>query len=280
MKQVPLSVIIPTYNRALLLERSLRSVLRQTTACKEIIVVDDGSTDATKEVVERYATKACYPVHYLFQPNKGPASARNLGIAQAQNDYLAFLDSDDHWNKQKIEKQFQALTRYSEYRISHTYEKWMRNGIHLNQKEKHIPWHGEVFRQCLALCAIGMSTIMMEKSIFDKVGLFDEEMPCCEDYDFWLRVSCRYPFLLIAERLTIKEGGRDDQVSAQYRVGMDRLRIDALQKLVCSGILNVEQDRLAREELVRKATIFGEGCLRHSQQELAEKYLDLAVKFK
>lgn len=279
MKQVPLSVIIPTYNRAVLLERSLRSVLLQTTACKEIIVVDDGSTDATKEVVERFASKACYPIHYVFQPNKGPSAARNHGIALAENEYLAFLDSDDHWHKQKIEVQFNALSRNREYRMSHTYETWLRNGIHLNQKKRHVPWHGDVFRQCLALCAIGMSTVLMEKSIFDEIGLFDEEMPCCEDYDFWLRVSCQHHFLLVPERLTTKEGGREDQVSEQHRVGMDRLRIHALQKLVCSGMVSFEQERLTREEIVRKATIFGEGCLKHKQQALGEQYLNIAKTF-
>ena len=280
MKTVPLSVIIPTYNRADFLPRSIQSVLRQSRSCAEIIVVDDGSIDSTKTVVEEIAKQSRLPVYYTHQPNKGPSAARNTGIGLARNPYVAFLDSDDHWHKRKVEYQFSALSDSNEYRISHTYEKWLRRGEHLNQKKKHIPQHGDIFTHCLSLCAVGMSTVMLEKSIFDDVGFFDENMRCCEDYDFWLRVSSLYPFLLIPERLTVKEGGRDDQVSVQYRVGMDRFRIDALEKLIGSGVLNCEQKSATISELVHKATIFGEGCLKHQQIDIGTYYINLAESFK
>lgn len=278
MKNADLTVIIPTYNRAHFLDRAIDSVLKQTLSCAEIIIVDDGSTDNTAEIVAQKALKSSIPLLYIVQENRGPSAARNVGVSHSSCNYIAFLDSDDHWQKQKIKKQFSALLAHSKYRISHTYEKWFRRGEHLNQKKKHIPRHGDIFDHCLSLCAVGMSTVMLEKSLFDEIGFFDESMRCCEDYDFWLRLSCRHRFLLIDERLTIKEGGRDDQVSYQYRVGMDRLRIDALLRLLEAGILTKTQETLCRSELLAKAKIFGAGAIKHGQQELGEQYLRLLEK--
>lgn len=277
MKNADLTVIIPTYNRAHFLERALGSVLNQTLSPAEIIVVDDGSIDDTAEVVAVKAEKSNIPIRYIAQQNQGPSAARNVGVFHSSSKYIAFLDSDDHWQKQKIKKQYSALQAHSKYRISHTYEKWLRRGEHLNQKKKHIPRHGNIFDHCLCLCAVGMSTVMLDKSLFDEIGLFDESMRCCEDYDFWLRVSCRHLFLLVDEKLTTKEGGRDDQVSYQYRVGMDRLRIDALVRLLEAEVLSQEQSVLCKEELQLKAKIFGFGAIKHGQEELGAQYLHLAA---
>ncbi|CAG37309.1 glycosyltransferase family 2 protein [Desulfotalea psychrophila] len=279
MNFAPISVVIPTYNRDQYLVRAIDSVLRQSLRVAEIVIVDDGSTDGSEALIRQKKAEQGVPIRYIYQKNQGPAAARNNGLQHASSDYIAYLDSDDHWHKKKIEKQYGALCAQPEMRISHTYEKWLRRGEHLNQKKKHIPGHGDIFAHCLQLCAVGMSTVMLHRSIFSEVGLFDEGMRCCEDYDFWLRVSCRYPFLLVDERLTIKEGGRDDQVSYQYRVGMDRLRIDALERLLLSARLNPAQELLARRELVRKAHIFGEGAVRHGQEEIGLHYLQLADKY-
>lgn len=278
MKNADLTVIIPTYNRGHFLERAIDSVLNQTLSCAELIIVDDGSTDNSAELVAEKAQKSRIPLLYIRQENQGPSVARNVGVQQSSSQYIAFLDSDDHWQKQKIKKQYSALQGQSKYRISHTYEKWLRRGEHLNQKKKHIPGHGDIFGHCLSLCAVGMSTVMLEKSLFAEIGFFNETMRCCEDYDFWLRVSCRHPFLLVDERLTTKEGGREDQVSYQYRVGMDRLRIDALQRLYESGVLTQQQRALCHAEMCLKAKIFGLGAIKHGQKELGEQYLQIAQK--
>lgn len=277
MRIFPITVIIPTWNRAHLLERALDSVLRQTVCCSEIIVVDDGSTDETEALLAERKKK--YPLlHVLRQENKGPAAARNLAIKAAKNEYLAFLDSDDHWYKTKLEKQFSSLAE-SDFLISHTYEKWLRRGKHLNQKKIHIPRHGDIFDHCLRLCAVGMSTVMVKKELFARVGLFDETMRCCEDYDFWLRTSAFYPFLLIEEVLTVKEGGRIDQLSQLYRVGMDEKRIASLRKLLAKNILTKQQQKSARLELLRKLRIFSTGCFKHGKTELGEKYLALIQQY-
>ncbi len=271
-----ISVVIPTYNRAKLLARALQSVLDQRLPCDEIIVVDDGSTDFTNDSVRQFAADSLVKVRYLHQENRGPAAARNLGIGAAYYDTLAFLDSDDHWQKNKLKLQYAALVQNPEMLISHTREKWLRRGKHLNQKKKHQPGNGDIFQHCLQLCAVGMSTVMLQKKLFKQVGFFNEKYRCCEDYDLWIRTSCNYPFLLVDEPLTIKEGGRDDQVSFQYRVGMDKLRIASIQDLLQGKTLTPEQTELSLLELYRKCSVYGKGCLKHDKSEEGSRYLDIA----
>ena len=201
------SVVIPVYNRAKLLARAIDSVLSQTCRDFELIVVDDGSTDNTAMVARGYGGDLVY----IHQKNKGAAAARNAGIRAANFDLISFLDSDDWFLKHKLEQQIAAMAGNPEYLVSHTQEKWLRRGRHLNQKKRHRKAHGDLFPRCLELCAVGMSTIMVRRELFEQVGMFDESLPCCEDYDLWLRVATRYPFLLVDQPLTVKEGGRQDQ---------------------------------------------------------------------
>jgi len=271
----PISVVIPTYNRDKLLKRAIDSVNNQTFRCTELIIVNDGSSDNTSELLDLYSSASASPIRIFNQKNKGPAAARNLGISKAREKIIAFLDSDDHWHKRKIEYQYKQMQENPKYMISHTKEKWLRRGQHLNQRKKHIPRHGDIFSHCLELCAVGMSTVMVRKELFSKVGLFDESLQCCEDYDLWLRVSCNFPFLLIDSPLTVKEGGREDQVSFKYRLGMDRLRIYSLQKLLDSGGLHEKQYLLAHKEFEKKTLIFGNGCKKHNQEETGTFCLDL-----
>ena len=271
-----ISVIIPTYNRESLLKRALVSVQRQTLACSEIIVIDDGSTDETSASVSSFVKECEIPVRYFFQKNQGPAAARNNGICKARFSHLAFLDSDDHWQKKKLEQQYGRLVENPEIMISHTKERWFRRGVHLNQKKIHQPGNGDIFKHCLQLCAVGMSTVMVKKELFVEIGLFNVNMRCCEDYDLWLRASSRFPFLLIETPLTIKEGGREDQVSYQFRVGMDRLRIGAIVDLLRDLHLSQKQTIWALEELQRKCHVYGKGCIKHERIKEGESYLDLA----
>ncbi len=276
MRYADLSVIVPTYNREHFLERALRSVLAQTVLPREIIVVDDGSADRTRYLIDRLRDSSTTEIRYFSQSNSGPAAARNRGIEQSSFAVVAFLDSDDHWHKRKIEVQFHNLVDNDQYRISHTREKWLRRGKHLNQKAIHKPANGFIFNSCLGLCCVGMSTVMFEKSLCVDHGLFDEYLRCCEDYDYWLRVSAAEPFLLINEPLTIKEGGRADQVSVRYRIGMDRYRIYALLKLLVTEQLSAVQFRQARDMLVKKCEIYGTGCTKHGKITEGKSILDLA----
>jgi glycosyltransferase involved in cell wall biosynthesis len=254
-------------------------VLAQRQPCDELIVVDDGSTDETPALVERLAAGSVVPVHLLRQENRGASAARNLGIRRARGELLAFLDSDDWWLPNKLALQAAAMEAQPEFMISHTRERWFRRGQRVNQKKKHDPPHGDIFAASLGMCVVGMSTVMTRRQLFDRYGFFDEALPCCEDYDLWLRVGGREPFLLVPEPLTGKDGGRPDQLSEIHRVGMDTFRIRSLCHLLDAGDLNREQQRAATDELVRKCTIYGQGCLKHGRSEEGAHYLDLITRY-
>ncbi len=269
----PVTIVIPTYNRAALLVKAVDSVLGQSHDNFELIVVDDGSSDNTAEIIRDYGS-----VIYLYQENQGPAAARNRGIKAAKYDLIAFLDSDDRFAPRKLETQTRAMRASPGCLISHTDEVWYRRGRLLNQKKKHRKFGGDIFTRCLPLCAVSMSTVMVRKEIFARIGFFDESYPCCEDYEFWLRASVEHEFLKIDQALTLKDGGRSDELSFQYRRGMDKFRIQALLKLLRERELTVEQRRLAVGELVRKCRIYGNGCLKHGRSQEGEYFLELAAR--
>ncbi|WPD22160.1 MAG: glycosyltransferase family A protein [Candidatus Electrothrix scaldis] len=275
-----ISVIIPTYNRADFIEQALESILNQSLPCGEILVVDDGSTDATRDIVLEISQGAQVPIRYLYQENKGASAARNQGIAAARSDLLCFLDSDDRWAPRKLELQLKAMEQEPHYLISHTRETWYRQGKQVNQKKKHAPPHGEIFNRSLRMCVVGMSTVMIRRELFSRYGLFDEDMLCCEDYDLWLRVSRKEPFLLVDDALTLKDGGRPDQLSAIHRLGMDTWRIRSLCQLLKNGQLTTEQHEHTFQELERKCRIYGKGCIKHGREEEGEEYLGLPDQFR
>ncbi|PID71661.1 MAG: glycosyl transferase family A [Desulfobulbus propionicus] len=275
-----ISVIIPTYNRAFCIERAVQSVLEQSTPPGEILIVDDGSTDNTKAIITRLQNSSAIPVVYFHQPNQGAASARNKGIVKSHFDMVAFLDSDDWWHKNKLAIQYDAMQRKDAAMISHTREIWFRHGKRVNQKKKHDPPHGNIFVPSLRMCVVGMSTVMMHKSCFERFGYFDEQLPCCEDYDLWLRMSCAIPFQRIDEALTFKDGGHEDQLSAIHRMGMDTYRITALVNVIQGGQLSDEQHLNAVAELHRKCTIYGNGCIKHGRAEEGRTYLQLPERIK
>ena len=271
-----ITAIIPTYNRAAHLERAIASVLAQRLACDELIVVDDGPTDQTQPLLKRLAAGARIPIRVLRQDNRGAAAARNLGIRMARGSLLAFLDSDDWWLPGKLAVQAAAMEARPELLISHTREIWHRNGQRVNQKKKHDPPDGDVFAASLGMCVVGMSTVVARRQFFDRYGLFDEDLPCCEDYDLWLRAGSREPFLLAPQQLTGKEGGRPDQLSEIHRIGMDVFRIRSLGTLLDSGVLTPAQQQAARIELIRKCLIYSQGCVKHGRPEEGARYLALA----
>ena len=273
-----ISVIIPTFNRASFLLKALESVAGQTHPCAEIIVVDDGSTDATRKIVTRFAAKNRVPVHYHAQDHSGVSAARNRGIAAASGEFVCFLDSDDWWDNRKLSLQFEAMENNPGFLISHTREIWFRQGRVLNQKKKHAPPHGEIFSRSLGMCVVGMSTVMVRKELFDKYGIFDESLLCCEDYDLWLRVSSKEEFLLVNEALTLKDGGRADQLSVIHRQGMDRWRIRSICKLLDRD-LSSRQYKLTLAELERKCTIYGNGCIKHGRVQEGQRILELPEQY-
>ena len=189
------SIIITTYNRCAWIKHAVDSVLQQSYQNFELLIIDDGSTDITKGILSEYGNE----IKYFYQPNKGPAAARNLGIKQSTGTYICFLDSDDRWLKSKLETQVTLVTEHPEVKICYTDEIWIRNGVRVNQKRIHQKYSGWIYKYCLPLCIISPSSVMIHRKVFDKAGNFDEEMTVCEDYDLWLRISHLFPIHLINE---------------------------------------------------------------------------------
>jgi len=269
------SVIIPTYNRAHVLREAIDSVLTQRYSDLELLVVDDGSTDHTKEVVSSYASK----LTYIYQEHKGVSAARNRGIKHAKGDYLSFLDSDDLWLPDKLSLQMKFMRDHPEIHICYTEEIWIRRGVRVNPMKKHRKYSGMIFEHCLPLCIVSPSSVLIARSLLEKVGVFDEEFEVCEDYDLWLRISARYPIYLIDTPLIIKRGGHDDQLSKAMN-GQDRFRIKALVKLLEGDSLSFCQRELAFKELKRKCEIYGKGCIKRGKKEEGEEILTLAGRYK
>ena len=265
-----ISVVIPTYNRCELMRRALISVFSQTLLPAEVVVIDDGSADDTSAMIRKEFPTASY----YRQENGGVSSARNLGIQHTTGDWLAFLDSDDEWLPEKLVQQAAALAANPEIKVCHTEELWIRNGVRVNPAKKYAKTGGWIFNQCLPLCAMSPSTVMIHRSVFADIGLFDTRLPVCEDYDLWLRITANYPVLLIEEPQIKKYGGHKDQLS-QKLWGMDRFRIKALQKIIDSGQLSNENQQAAVTMLLKKAEIYLNGVTKRGKTDEMNYYQQL-----
>ena len=272
-----ISAVIPTFNRGYCLLRAINSILAQTTPVDEIIIVDDGSDDKTYDLLiksELFDMPGRVPtIRYLYQENKGVSAARNLGIREAENEYIALLDSDDTWLKNKIERQVSQLKKQNfHWRISHTEEIWFKDGQRINPKKKHKKSGGLIFEKCLPLCCISPSSVLLERTLFEDYGFFDEKLPACEDYDMWLRLCAFEEVLFVDDALTVKYGGHADQLSRVFW-GMDRFRVQALEKLLNSGKLSKTQRSQTLEMLIRKIDILLLGAKKREKKEMIQNLI-------
>lgn len=265
------SVIIPTYNRAQKVVRAISSVLCQTFNDYEIIVIDDGSTDSTKTAMAQFDECITYIVH---SSNLGVSAARNTGIRRSSAPFIAFLDSDDYWLPKKLAAHMEFFSTHPYAQACQTDEIWIRKGHRVNPKKRHLKPSGDIFEPSLELCLVSPSAVMLRRSLLEEVGLFDEDLMACEDYDLWLRISCKYPVYLIRQKLVFKDGGRSDQLSYKHK-GMDRFRIKSIVKLVKSGRLNEGQLISSLDELALKCRIYGNGCLKRGKLKEGSFYLRL-----
>ena len=263
-----ISVVIPTLNRINTLQRALDSVINQTYKPAEIIVVDNGSSDGTLKFLREQ-----YPKIKILTENKiGVSSARNKGIKKSINQWIALLDSDDAWHPRKLEIQTSMLdSALKEYNLIHTDEVWFRNNKHINQMKKHKKQGGYIFERCLSLCCISPSSVMFKKNILDKVGLFDESLPVCEDYDMWLKICSSEEVLFAQDKLTYKYGGHKDQLSKSYW-GMDRFRIKSIENIIKNFDLTYKQKKQAQKELIKKLKIIINGAFKRNNLSIVNEF--------
>ena len=265
-----ISVIIPTYNRCDLLKRAINSVIKQTITPKEIIIVDNGSTDQTYQMVS-----SLFPeINYFIEKKRGVSAARNKGILESKSKWIAFLDSDDAWKPTKLEKQMEySVFNQDKYRIIHTDETWYRNKKFLNQLKKHKKSGGNIFKNSLQLCCISPSSVVLKKQIFDDYGLFDENLEVCEDYDMWIRITAKEEVGFLDSPLVLKYGGHSDQLSKKFW-GMDRFRIESLEKNLKNEHFSKSQKINVLDTLIEKLTIVSDGALKRGNKEIFKKYND------
>ena len=263
-----ISVVIPTLNRINTLQRALDSVINQTYKPAEIIVVDNGSSDGTLKFLREQ-----YPKITILTENKiGVSSARNKGIKKSINQWIALLDSDDAWHPRKLEIQTSMLdSALKEYNLIHTDEVWFRNNKHINQMKKHKKQGGYIFERCLSLCCISPSSVLFKKNILDKVGLFDESLPVCEDYDMWLKICSSEEVLFAQDKLTYKYGGHKDQLSKFYW-GMDRFRIKSIENIIKNFDLTYKQKKQAKKELIKKLKIIINGAFKRNNLSIVNEF--------
>lgn len=270
-----IAVVIPVYNRIAKIRAAVESVLGQSYEPSEVMVVDDGSADNPEKALMKIGDPR---LKILRQENKGVSAARNLGIINSKSEWIAFLDSDDWWLSGKLEKQVTFHKANGHLLISQTDEKWIRNGAFVNPKKYHRKVAGDIFSESLERCMVSPSAVLMHRSLFDKIGLFDEELPACEDYDLWLRITCEHEVGLVDEKLIVKTGGHDDQLSQKYW-GMDRFRIKSLEKLISGKTLNNEQEEAVINKLIEKCDILAAGAAKRGRQNEAADYGYLRDKY-
>ncbi|NNM00902.1 MAG: glycosyltransferase family 2 protein [Gammaproteobacteria bacterium] len=277
-----ISVIIPTHNRAGLIGRALESIRAQTLRPREVIVVDDGSTDSTRQLLaDRYPECTV-----LARPRAGVSAARNAGIRRASAEWIALLDSDDEWLPEKLASQWQYVQGRGQdhgsgnaaARLIHCEENWIRDGRRLAPRPHQRKAGGRVFRQCLPGCTIAPSAVLMHREVFDDYGLFDEAMPACEDYDLWLRVCAREAVALLPEPLVNRYGGHADQLSQRYW-GMDRFRVRALARLLETVALDAGDRAATIATLHAKLDILAGGARRRGRTDDVRRYAALRERF-
>jgi len=269
------SVIIPTYNRAKLVKRAILSVLNQTYKDFELVVVDDGSFDNTKDVLRSINDLRLKTI--FLDKNMGVSAARNIGINESTGEVIALLDSDDEWLEKKLETHL-AFHIQGQFIISQTEEVWIRKGKRVNPKNIHRKKAGWIFEPSLKLCLVSPSCVMFNRELIRQVGLFDENLAACEDYDMWLRVSLRYPVGLCPYPLVVRYGGRVDQLSSKI-IGLDLYRIYSLIKILRNETLDDDQLKATKNMLKIKSRRYIMGCMKRGKIEEALRVKELIEDF-
>ncbi len=260
-----ISVIIPAYNAVQCIGRAINSVLGQSYSDREIIVIDDGSTDNTAKVVRQYGDK----VHYIHQENAGAGVARNTGLAAAKGDWIAFLDADDEWLPDKLKKQMELLARNPELlwcAANFTQTDGLRSAPHISVAAIKTALGARDYIEDFFVeagkgrCHIATPTVVVHKSVFEEAGGFEPGRAAGEDMDMWWRIAYRYPKIgYIAEPMATVYLDVDNIVFTRRRL-LTKRGANARELITRHLQLAREQDRLDSfrpyaKKLLRKSVI-------------------------
>ncbi len=265
------SVIVPTYNRRAMVREAVASVLAQRDAHFELIVVDDGSTDGTSEMLSGLSR-----VTVERTERRGPAAARNHGVALARAPLIAFLDSDDLWAPDKLVRQLAFMREFPDCAISQTDEVWIRDGRRVNPGLRHLKRAGDIFLDSLQTCLISPSAVILKTDLFRALGGFDEDLAAAEDYDLWLHILVDHEAGLLDEPLVTRRAGHHDQLSSSIPA-IDRFRAISLMKLLASERLSQLRREAVTEVLTEKCRILAKGAWHRGRTAESDKYEDAAA---
>lgn len=243
------SVVIPVFNRVSTLKDAVESILLCGYGAADIIVTDDGSSIDIEGALRLYFPRAKY---IRLDNNLGVSAARNAAIKASDSQYIAFLDSDDLWLPGKLALQINRLAE-SRLALSHTGEYWYRNGVFIDNDKKLERFGGDIFEKVLDKCRVSPSTMVVRRDVFEKVGLFDERLRVCEDYEFILRASLHYSVDYIPLKFVIKRAVTGGSLSMIPHIESVRLQI--LERFINEQPLSDNKRRAVEAEIARKRQI-------------------------
>jgi len=268
------AVVIPSFNRRTPLIRAMMSIAGQTRSPHEVVIVDDASSGDMSEC-SGLAAELGFEWRQL-PGNRGPAAARNAGVAATSADWLCFLDSDDEWLPEKLAQQWRWHEEHPESLISQVHESWYRHEVEVKKPRHWEQGGGDLFAASIERCSIGPSCVMLARQLWDRVSGFDESFRVCEDYELWLRICSQNEIGLVdSEPLVRKNAGHDDQLSA-VTPAMDRFRVHALMKAHLRSDYTEKQRKMIAQGIREKSIILADGAAKRGFAERAEFYRDLS----
>lgn len=217
------SIITPTYNRAHYLKYAIKAALEQTYINFELIVVDDGSTDGTASLMENFLTDD--RIKYVKTDNHGQAAARNTGISYAQGEFISFLDSDDRWFADKLEKSVNVLNGNPQVDILYGDRLTINSNGDVTSSYNMKRYSGNITKYLLRDNCVSFSTTIVRKKCFDEMGSFLSSDRLNEDYELWLRFSTRYQFYYLKDYLSY------------YRISDGQLSASVTERLEANELL-------------------------------------------
>lgn len=271
-----IDIILPTYNRASFLSRAIESVLQQTYLHWKLMIVDDGSTDETQDILKKYVQ-----LDTRIQSKKieqsGVGNARNSGVLALDSQWISFLDSDDEWLPDKLQQQV-SLAQKDQVVLIYSDENWIKDQRIIQKKSFQKKAGGQLFLKSLEQCLIGPSTVMLKRSVFEEVGGFLDSYPVCEDYDLWLKITSLYEVHYIDRPLINKYGGHQDQLSTTTKA-MDYWRVLSIDWILKNRSLSNEQRSFAVNLLLKKASIQKNGFEKYGHSDKAKQMEHLIEKY-
>ncbi len=241
-----ISVIIPVYNGEKTILETIESVLNQTFTDFELIVINDGSQDATWEIANRIKDARLKVFSY---PNAGQAASRNRGFYQACGEYISFIDADDLWTPDKLEAQMKALQTNPQAAVAYSWTKCIDEVGEFSRRGSHISVTGDVYAKLLLVDFVESgSNPLIRRQAFIKVGGFDESLPAAEDWDLWLRLAASYPFVAVSSPQILYRQSANSWSANVLKQGAGSLQVierafnqapESLQYLKPSSLANI-----------------------------------------